>query len=66
VSPTELILVRHGRTIWHAENRDAGVSDVPLDDTGRAQAEALAQWAARHRSDVLVCSPVSRPRCAPC
>lgn len=57
---TELTLVRHGRTIWHAENRYAGVSDVPLDETGRAQAVALAGWARRQHFDVLVCSPVPR------
>ncbi|GAA0943529.1 histidine phosphatase family protein [Pseudonocardia zijingensis] len=57
---THLTLVRHGRTIWHAENRYTGVSDVPLDDTGRAQAVALADWAARQQFDVLVCSPVPR------
>jgi broad specificity phosphatase PhoE len=57
---TELTLVRHGRTIWHAENRYTGVSDVPLDETGRAQAVALAGWAARQHFDVLVCSPVPR------
>jgi probable phosphoglycerate mutase len=57
---TELTLVRHGRTIWHAENRYAGVSDVPLDETGRAQAVALAGWARHQRFDVLACSPVPR------
>ncbi|MHA6630692.1 histidine phosphatase family protein [Pseudonocardia sichuanensis] len=62
MSATELTLVRHGRTVWHAENRYAGVSDVPLDDTGRAQAAALADWARHQGFDVLVCSPVSRAR----
>ncbi|WP_219415630.1 histidine phosphatase family protein [Pseudonocardia nigra] len=62
MTSTQLTLVRHGRTIWHAENRYAGVSDVPLDDTGRAQAAALAEWAREHPHDVLVCSPVSRAR----
>jgi 2,3-bisphosphoglycerate-dependent phosphoglycerate mutase len=62
VSATDLTLVRHGQTVWHAENRYAGVSDVPLDDTGRAQAVALAEWARRGRFDALVCSPVSRAR----
>jgi 2,3-bisphosphoglycerate-dependent phosphoglycerate mutase len=62
VSATELTLVRHGRTIWHAENRYAGVSDVPLDDTGREQAAALGEWARHQGFDVLVCSPVSRAR----
>lgn len=57
---TELTLVRHGRTIWHAENRYTGVSDVPLDETGRAQAVALADWARHQQFDVLVCSPVPR------
>jgi probable phosphoglycerate mutase len=57
---TDLTLVRHGRTIWHAENRYAGVSDVPLDETGQAQAHALADWARRQHFDVLVCSPVPR------
>jgi probable phosphoglycerate mutase len=60
VSATLLTLVRHGQTIWHAENRYAGVSDVPLDDTGRAQALALAEWARRQGFDALACSPVSR------
>jgi probable phosphoglycerate mutase len=57
---TQFVLVRHGETEWHAENRYAGVSDVPLDDTGRAQAHALADWARRQHFDVLVCSPVPR------
>jgi probable phosphoglycerate mutase len=60
MTATELTLVRHGRTVWHAENRYAGVSDVPLDETGRAQAVALAGWARRQRFDALVCSPVPR------
>jgi 2,3-bisphosphoglycerate-dependent phosphoglycerate mutase len=60
MSATLLTLVRHGQTIWHAENRYAGVSDVPLDDTGRAQAVALAEWARRQGFDALACSPVSR------
>ena len=60
MSATELTLVRHGRTVWHAENRYAGVSDVPLDETGRAQAVALASWARHQSFDVLVCSPVPR------
>jgi probable phosphoglycerate mutase len=62
MTDTLLTLVRHGRTVWHAENRYAGVSDVPLDDTGRAQAEALAAWAGRQGFDALVCSPVTRAR----
>ncbi|MEU6528222.1 histidine phosphatase family protein [Streptomyces sp. NPDC046928] len=57
---TTLLLARHGQTIWHAENRYAGVSDVPLTDTGRAQAEALGRWADGHPVDAIWTSPLSR------
>lgn len=55
-----LLLARHGQTVWHAENRYAGVSDVALTDTGRAQADALGRWAAAHPVDAVWTSPVSR------
>ncbi|MCX4880814.1 histidine phosphatase family protein [Streptomyces sp. NBC_00847] len=57
---TTLLLARHGQTVWHAENRYAGVSDVALTDTGRAQAKALGRWAAAHPVDAIWTSPVSR------
>ncbi|WP_328364464.1 histidine phosphatase family protein [Streptomyces sp. NBC_00445] len=57
---TTLLLVRHGQTVWHAENRYAGVSDIALTDTGRAQAEALGRWAAVHPVDAIWTSPLSR------
>ncbi|MEZ5092982.1 histidine phosphatase family protein [Nocardioides sp.] len=38
-----LILLRHGRTAWNAVGRAQGHADVPLDDLGRAQAEAAAR-----------------------
>ncbi|GGL69749.1 phosphoglycerate mutase [Streptomyces fumigatiscleroticus] len=57
---TTLLLARHGQTVWHAENRYAGVSDVPLTDIGRAQAEALGRWVARHPVDAVRTSPLTR------
>jgi probable phosphoglycerate mutase len=57
---TTLLLARHGQTVWHAENRYAGISDVALTDTGRAQAEALGHWAATHPVDAIWTSPLSR------
>lgn len=38
-----LLLVRHGRTAWNAEQRAQGHADVPLDEVGRQQAVALTQ-----------------------
>ncbi|MFD5860470.1 histidine phosphatase family protein [Streptomyces chartreusis] len=55
-----LLLARHGQTVWHAENRYAGVSDVSLTGTGRAQADALGRWAAAHPVDAIWTSPLSR------
>jgi probable phosphoglycerate mutase len=57
---TTLLLARHGQTVWHAENRYAGVSDVALTDVGRAQAGALGRWAAAHPVDAIWTSPLSR------
>jgi probable phosphoglycerate mutase len=53
-------LARHGQTVWHRPNRYAGRSDIDLDDVGRAQAEALARWAAGARLDALVSSDLRR------
>jgi uncharacterized phosphatase len=56
-------LVRHGETDWNRDGRLQGRTDIPLNDTGRAQALALAGlleeeggWAA------ITSSPLSRAR----
>ncbi|MCU0662708.1 MAG: histidine phosphatase family protein [Myxococcota bacterium] len=38
----ELWLVRHGQTVWNAEHRIAGWSDVPLTAQGEKQAKQLS------------------------
>jgi probable phosphoglycerate mutase len=62
VTATDAVLVRHGRTAWHAENRYLGRTDLPLDDYGRCQAAALATWAAGQGFTSLVCSSMLRAR----
>lgn len=42
---SRIVLVRHGETVWHGENRYAGRSDIPLTSKGEAQAQMLARWA---------------------
>jgi broad specificity phosphatase PhoE len=60
--PARLVLTRHGETVWHAENRYAGASDVALTPRGREQAELLAAWAATAGLSALWCSPLARAR----
>lgn len=57
---TRIVLTRHGETIWHAENRYAGSTDVPLTPHGAAQARELAGWAAAQNFDAIVASNLSR------
>ncbi|TMR25462.1 histidine phosphatase family protein [Nonomuraea turkmeniaca] len=57
---TDLVLVRHGETVWHAENRYAGVSDIELTPRGYEQAERLAEWTANADLAVVWASTLSR------
>ena len=58
--PTTLVLVRHGETDWNAENRFQGHADPPLNETGRAQARALATELRREAFAALYTSPLQR------
>lgn len=62
---TRFHLARHGETLWHAEARYAGISDVALTPRGLGQAAALAGWVRRRREegvrfDAVVSSTLSR------
>jgi len=59
---TDLVLVRHGETVWHAENRYAGSSDVALTPRGREQAALLAAWARTAGLAAVWSSTLSRAR----
>lgn len=59
---SRIVLVRHGETVWHAENRYVGSSDVELTNQGRQQAHALALWAANAGLERLYVSPLVRAR----
>jgi broad specificity phosphatase PhoE len=61
---TRLLLVRHGETEWHAENRYAGTSDVALTERGVRQAQGLARFLAARPEppEALYCSPLARAR----
>jgi broad specificity phosphatase PhoE len=57
---TIVVLARHGETIWHAENRYAGSTDVALTDLGRRQAEDLGAWATFNGISAVYASDLSR------
>lgn len=59
-----IILLRHGESVGNAEGRIQGRADFPLTNTGRQQAQALAQrWLANKLSfDRVISSPQSRSR----
>jgi broad specificity phosphatase PhoE len=60
VTKTLIHLIRHGETDWNATNRYQGSSDIPLNDTGRDQAVALAETMRGESWDLIVSSPLSR------
>ena len=57
---TRVVLTRHGETVWHAENRYAGRTEVAMTETGRRQAESLVAWARRERPEAILSSPLRR------
>lgn len=60
--PTDFVLVRHGETVWHHENRYAGRADIDLTARGLRQADDLARWAEGQHFDAVLHSPLSRAR----
>jgi probable phosphoglycerate mutase len=59
---SRIMLARHGETLWHAENRYAGRTDVSLTEKGIAQAKLLATWASNAKLNAVWSSPLSRAR----
>ena len=56
-----LLLIRHGETDHNAERLALGQADVPLNERGRLQAQALAAaLAARYEIDAIYASPLQR------
>ena len=43
-TPVDFFILRHGQTTWNARGIIQGQADAPLDDVGRAQARALAEF----------------------
>jgi probable phosphoglycerate mutase len=58
----QVYLARHGQTAYNHEGRFQGQQQIPLDDTGRAQALELAERAVPYGFRALWTSPLLRAR----
>jgi probable phosphoglycerate mutase len=59
---TDLYLVRHGETEWNRQRRIQGLTDIPLNDTGREQARVTGMLLTRRPITRVVASPLGRAR----
>ncbi len=57
---THLILIRHGQTEWNREERFRGRVDIPLNETGKEQAQKIAARLANDPIDAIYSSPLQR------
>jgi probable phosphoglycerate mutase len=59
---TELVLLRHGESVWNAEHRYQGQQGTGLSARGRQQAKAAAEYLQSFEFDAIVASDLQRVR----
>jgi broad specificity phosphatase PhoE len=57
---TEIILARHGETEWNVAEMFRGRADIELNETGRQQAELLAEHLSEPKIEAVYSSPLKR------
>ena len=62
MSEKTLYLFRHGETDWNRQNRFQGSVDIPLNETGREQAERLRRFFKDNPVEAFLSSDLSRAR----
>ena len=58
--PVRVLAIRHGETAWNVDTRIQGQLDIGLNDTGRWQAQRLADTLAAEGIDAIYASDLSR------
>ena len=58
--PEDVVLVRHGETLWSLSGQHTGSTDIPLTPAGEAAARALAPALAPMPFTRIWCSPLAR------
>lgn len=62
MTKTTVGLLRHGQTDWNINFRLQGITDIPLNETGLAQAAVAASVLNASDWDFIACSPLTRAR----
>ena len=55
-----LYVARHGQTVWNAENKVCGITDVELTEKGKQQAKDLACQVSCYDINFIISSPLKR------
>lgn len=55
-----LYVTRHGQTVWNAQNKVCGITDVELTEIGKEQARALAYEVQGKGINLIISSPLKR------
>ena len=61
IGNSRIVLVRHGETDWNREGRFQGQIDIPLNETGRAQASKASQYLKEIKFTKAISSSLKRP-----
>ena len=56
----KIYAARHGQTVWNAQNKVCGVTDIGLTEKGIRQAEELADIVQGCGIDIIISSPLKR------
>ena len=62
MTKTTVGLLRHGQTDWNIDFRLQGITDIPLNETGLAQARIAAEVINAEDWDFIASSPLSRAK----